>query len=120
MLLSGVPVVSTQSLGGRDIWYNNNNSIIVEADPSSVAVGVAILKNKLISGEIKPDTIRKSHIEQTNEHRERFYLDLRTRLPASLSALLMSLLKDSKLYKHKMIEYHRIDCLPDYIIYDPV
>ncbi len=35
-LLSGVPVVSTRSTGGRDVWYDRYNSIIVEPDVDAV------------------------------------------------------------------------------------
>jgi hypothetical protein len=36
MLLSGLPVISTESQGGRDFWYTKRNSIIVKADPDAV------------------------------------------------------------------------------------
>ena len=44
-LLMGIPVVSTFSHGGRDIWYNDYNSIICAPDAGSIAQAVAKLKN---------------------------------------------------------------------------
>ena len=35
-LFSGLPVLSTQSTGGRDIWYNEDNSIICEPTKDGV------------------------------------------------------------------------------------
>jgi hypothetical protein len=45
-LLCGLPVVSTKSRGGRDVWYNRWNSVIVEDDEEAVLDGVKyFLKN---------------------------------------------------------------------------
>ena len=35
-LLCGLPVISTQSVGGRDVFYNENNSVICENNSDSV------------------------------------------------------------------------------------
>lgn len=39
-LLCGLPVVSTPSMGGRDVWLDNTNSIIVPPDALSVEAAV--------------------------------------------------------------------------------
>jgi glycosyltransferase involved in cell wall biosynthesis len=62
-LLCGLPVVSTESKGGREIWYNENNSFIAEADEDSVRDGVLYLIKKIKNGEISPYNIRAMHIE---------------------------------------------------------
>lgn len=67
-LLCGVPVVSTPSLGGRDVWYNEYNSIICEPDSESVAAAVEEFKLK----PRKPEVIREMHIDQANFFREKF------------------------------------------------
>lgn len=59
-LLCGVPVVSTQSQGGRDFWYNINNSIITESDPDDVAKAVSRVKGKYFNAK----NIRETHIKQ--------------------------------------------------------
>lgn len=40
-LLCGLPVVSTPSTGGRDIWYDSDNSIICEPTPPAVREAVS-------------------------------------------------------------------------------
>ena len=63
-LLCGIPVVSTKSLGGRDVYYNEYNSIIVE--PNEMEVKYAC--EKLIREKKDPKEIRNSHLEITKEH----------------------------------------------------
>lgn len=58
-LLCGVPVVSTASRGGRDVWYNDYNSRIADATPQSVASCV----NELIQASPSPSKIRSHHIQ---------------------------------------------------------
>ena len=65
-LLCGIPVVSTHSKGGRDVWYNKYNSIIVEPDENEIAIAVEQLK--LIKKD--PEIIRKEHIDLSNRFRE--------------------------------------------------
>ncbi|MFN7922406.1 MAG: glycosyltransferase [Bryobacteraceae bacterium] len=57
-LYCGLPVVSTPSIGGRQVWYNERNSVIVEPSEAAVADGVARLKQLLASGALDPQTIR--------------------------------------------------------------
>ena len=67
-LLCGVPVVSTPSKGGRDVWYNEYNSIICEPSPDSVAEAV----EELVQYPRNPLRIRKMHIEQSQIYRAKF------------------------------------------------
>ncbi len=67
-LLCGIPVVSTSSLGGRDLWYNEHNSIICEATPEAVAAAV----EKFIKNPPDAQHIRQQHIEQAEEYRGKF------------------------------------------------
>ena len=68
-LLCGVPVVSTRSLGGRDVWLNPGNSVIVDATPEAVAQGVESLKAKAIPRE----TVRENALKQVWEQRRMFF-----------------------------------------------
>jgi glycosyltransferase involved in cell wall biosynthesis len=43
-LLTGLPVVSTPSVGGRDVWYDDYNAIIAEPTEEAVAAAVECLK----------------------------------------------------------------------------
>jgi len=67
-LLCGIPVVSTKSLGGRDFWYNDYNSIICDDNEDSVAESVEFFKNNPRDGE----RIRKDHILLSQKQREKF------------------------------------------------
>jgi len=67
-LLCGIPVVSTSSLGGRDVWYNEYNSIICEATPEAVALAV----EKFVQNPPDAQHIRQQHIEKAKEYREKF------------------------------------------------
>ena len=70
-LLAGLPVVSTRSRGGRDLYYDKEYCIIVPPDPRSVAEAVAALKAK----EIPRNYIRRKTLESLQRERNRF-LDL--------------------------------------------
>lgn len=71
-LLCGLPVVSTPSRGGRDIWYDSENSVICEPNPEAVCVAVRDAHHRLDRGQFDPVSIRQRHIEQSKEHRQRF------------------------------------------------
>jgi glycosyltransferase involved in cell wall biosynthesis len=64
-LLSGLPVISTVSRGGRDTWYTPNNSIIIE--PNEVELKNAVKKciQKIKNGQFNREQIRNEHIKMT-------------------------------------------------------
>jgi glycosyltransferase involved in cell wall biosynthesis len=61
-LMCGVPVVSTHSKGGRDYWYNDYNSIVVDPDPAEIRKAVDFFKHARRSSEI----ISKTHKAQSD------------------------------------------------------
>lgn len=67
-LLAGIPVVSTPSYGGRDIWYNEYNSMIADSNPGSVSKCVKAMITKAPC----PATIRSLHITQSDAMRKQF------------------------------------------------
>jgi glycosyltransferase involved in cell wall biosynthesis len=67
-LLCGLPIVSTKSIGGRDIYYNNEYVEIVDDASGDVASGVKTLINK----NIDPEYVRNKTIEIMIEHRNIF------------------------------------------------
>lgn len=71
-LLCGLPVVSTESKGGRDVWYNERNSIICEDDPDAVAEAV----EKCKSMKWNALGIRNMHIAQAQHYRYKFLAKL--------------------------------------------
>ena len=67
-LMCGIPVVSTPSVGGRDVYYDEGNSLIVEPNEDAVAAGV----ERMISRPADPTKISSRHAELSREFRDRF------------------------------------------------
>lgn len=67
-LLCGLPVVSTNSYGGRSVWYNSSNSLICDATPENVAEAVKKLANSYVDRR----QIREMHINLANYFRGNF------------------------------------------------
>jgi len=61
-LLCGLPVVSTESVGGRDFWYNDQNCIITQANEEAIADAVSTLITQIQSKVIDPREIRQEHM----------------------------------------------------------
>jgi glycosyltransferase involved in cell wall biosynthesis len=61
-LLCGIPVVSTYSIGGRDAYYDEYNSIIVDDTPEAVLEGVKSLKLR----NLDPQEIRNRALNVSN------------------------------------------------------
>jgi len=68
-LLCGLPVVSTKSIGGRDIWYNNDNSLICDATCDSVFDSVNLALKKIEDGSFNAEKIRADHIKLQEDFR---------------------------------------------------
>ena len=71
-LLCGLPVISTDSLGGRDFWYDTENSIIVEPTDDAVKFAVEKIIQKYKNGLIDNEKIRNNHIKLSLEQRKNF------------------------------------------------
>ena len=71
-LLSGTPVVSTKSWGGRNVWYNSENSIVCEDHEEAVKEAV----NEACARDWDRKKIRSMHIDQAVKYREKFKLIL--------------------------------------------
>ena len=66
-LLSGLPVVSTRSLGGRDVFFDREYVLIVEDEEEAVRRGV----KELIEKRIPAQRIRHKTLEKMRDHRLR-------------------------------------------------
>lgn len=71
-LLTGLPVVSTHSVGGRDVWYDDYNSIIVPPTEEAVVAAVETLKGSPRD----PHKIRGDYLVRAAEFRTRFRDDV--------------------------------------------
>ena len=69
-LLCGLPVISTFSKGGRDTWYTQHNSIIVEPTKEDVTNAVEQCILKMQSGEFNRQEIRDNHINMASQMRK--------------------------------------------------
>jgi len=67
-LLCGLPVVSTPNMGGRDFFFDEDFSRIVDPTPEAVLAGV----EDLIALKIDPAEIRRKTIEKMSRQREVF------------------------------------------------
>jgi glycosyltransferase involved in cell wall biosynthesis len=72
-LLCGLPVVSTPSRGGRDVWYDDYNSIIVGPDEDGAAAAAV---SEFISHPRDPWKIRRRYLEKAMFFRDRFRDDV--------------------------------------------
>lgn len=65
-LLCGLPVISVRGRGGRDIWYNKNNSIIIDDDASQLKQAIDYILNNYEN--YNSEQIRNTHIKQQQDH----------------------------------------------------
>ena len=70
-LLCGIPVISTPSKGGRDVWFTKNNHILVEPDPKSIKNAIEQVKR----GDFSQELIAQETREKMRGFREK-YLNL--------------------------------------------
>ena len=67
-LLCGIPVVSTISEGGRDVWYDDYNSIVCNNTEQDIANSVEFFLNN----KRDPEIIRANHITLAKQQRAKF------------------------------------------------
>ncbi|RDC54293.1 glycosyltransferase [Pedobacter chinensis] len=67
-MLSGIPVVSTKSSGGRKEYYDPDYAIIVDDNPGSIRKGV----EAMIAKQVDPEYIRKKTLIKLNHDRENY------------------------------------------------
>ena len=67
--LAGLPVVTTHSIGGRDILLDPEHTIWVDSDPEKIAAAV----DKFVKSPPDPFEIRNRTLKNIDIHRRRFY-----------------------------------------------
>ncbi len=118
-LLCGLPVISTPSEGGRDIWYNKWNSIICEPTKEAVAEAVSEAARKLADGIFSRHRIRSMHISMQYDMRTLFcsYISILCNISEAQSMRLLSAhLRCNNKLQHKV----KIDAIQEYIDLKPV
>jgi hypothetical protein len=71
-LLCGLPVLTTKSIGGRDIWYTDENHIMVDDNTVSVREGWLKIRGKLMNQDFNRTKIRIQHILLQKKFRRTF------------------------------------------------
>lgn len=97
-LLCGLPVVTTRSKGGRDVWYTDYNHILVE--PKAEAVRDAV--NHLKSNPRDPERIRRDCLDMMGLFREN-YVSLVNSIAGNKVVTMDSLFKDEKAMLSKLV-----------------
>jgi glycosyltransferase involved in cell wall biosynthesis len=67
-LFSGLPIVSTRSLGGRDVFFDPEYAHVVDDTPEAVARGVI----EMVGRRLDPAEVRRKALAKVEEHRRRF------------------------------------------------
>lgn len=67
-MLCGLPIVTTPSFGGRDVFFEEEFVITVDSQASAVAKGV----RDMIAREVNPDMIRQATLKRIEMFRQRF------------------------------------------------
>ena len=100
-LLCGLPVISTKSRGGRDVFINKKYVKIVKANPNEVKKAVYQMINKKIPAKY----IRNNTIKKMLPHRNRFI---------SLVKDINSKFNFNKVFVNKMLKWQKVDLLTSF------
>ena len=103
-LLSGLPVVSTVSMGGRDVFLDERFCRIVKSNSRSISKAI----NELRSLKISPNFIRDETLKKLKLHEERFKYLLKNILDEYKVEYDNYETYWSSIYKNKMIEYANV------------
>jgi hypothetical protein len=99
-LMCGLPVVSTPSRGGRDVFYDADNALIVEPTPPAVAEGVRQLRARRLD----PHAISARHLARSLAFRQRFVKDVLGPILADVGPGVDGAELMRGLFKHKMLD----------------
>jgi hypothetical protein len=77
-LLCGLPIISIRSLGGRDVFFDEEYVQIVDATPDAVNNGVLEISRR----QIPPQHVRQKTLAKIAEHRARL-IDLVAEISAA-------------------------------------
>lgn len=97
-LLCGLPVVTTPSKGGRDVWYTDYNHIVVEPKAEAVRDAVNYFKNNPRD----PERIRRDCLQTMGLFRQN-YVSLVNSIAKHEAVTMDSLFKDEKAMLSKLV-----------------
>jgi glycosyltransferase involved in cell wall biosynthesis len=103
-ILSGLPVISTPCMGGREIYYNSDNHLIVN-NPSEVQDALNELMERFKKHPELRNTIRKQHISLSSQMLKTLFAEVnKFMVECDCQISFGEIYKKS--YKHKMIVYN--------------
>lgn len=104
-MLAGLPIVSTPSRGGRDIFFDPDYCMIVEPTPRAVREGVEMLRDR----KIPRDYVRSRTLANLATHRNRylaFIADIKARHGVPRSYDMNWTFRGAPFHKYRIVEEH--------------
>jgi glycosyltransferase involved in cell wall biosynthesis len=71
-LLCGIPILSTLCVGGREVWYDNDNSLICDGSSEGVLYGYNKIMKKFNNGTYDSEKIHNNHLKLQKKFRKIF------------------------------------------------
>jgi len=103
-LLCGLPVVSTESRGGRACWYTADNALVIPPTPEACRAAVRELADRCAADPSLRQRIRQAHINQAMDFRRVAYRAIDAALEQrGVAACAEELITAS--YQNKMVRY---------------
>ncbi len=106
-LLAGLPVVTTTSQGGRDLFFEHPFTLVVDAQPGAVREGVT----EMIGRDLSPHAIRSRTLQKMAGHR-RTLCDLVDRLSAEYGVERRFVEDWDRVFFNKLLRSQRHDEIP--------
>jgi glycosyltransferase involved in cell wall biosynthesis len=109
-LLCGLPVVTTRSKGGRDVFFASETARYVEENAASVRDGV----REVLTRKASAEQIRQATLERMQQHRRR-YIDIVQGIYDQSGVREDFAAKFANIFFDKMVKYHSRQELADLI-----
>lgn len=84
--LCGLPIITVASIGGKNIWTNKYNSVLVDATKESILKGIELCLTNIENGMFNSEMIRRRQLILMNDYRKKFIKFLSTLTSLSESA----------------------------------
>ncbi len=101
-LLCGLPVISTKSVGGRQVWYDEHNSIVV--NPCEAELDKAIEYMLMNVDSFNREDIRNNCMKRQQIFKNIFTSQMQKIMPDKNAQSIID-----KIFTHKMLNYVEID-----------
>jgi len=103
-LLCGLPVISTISEGGRDVWLNDGNSVICRPDREGVYEAYRAMLDRIRSHGVDRKSIRDRFLQQRDSMRSTF-IEYTRRILERHGIDIDPHAHFKTIFRHKMVDY---------------